>query len=106
MNKYRNVKHRGFDSKKEARRYDELKWMELAGEISDLKTQVKFELVPSQRINNKVVERAVNYIADFTYMKDGELVVEDVKGYTRNDSTYIIKRKLLLWVKGIRIHEV
>ena len=100
-----------FDSKREARRYLELKAMEAAGEISELRRQVSFELIPSQRIDGKVVERSCDYIADYCYRdKGGSLVVEDVKGY-RNPSSagyakFVIKRKLMLWIHGIRIVEV
>lgn len=93
-----------FDSIKECQRYCELKLMQRAGVISDLQMQVSFELIPSQRIDGKVVERAVNYIADFVYKQDGQTVVEDTKGYKTPE--YIIKRKLMLWVHGIRIREV
>lgn len=93
-----------FDSKKEANRYCELRLLEREGAISDLQTQVKFELIPSQRINGKVVERPCTYIADFVYMENGQKVVEDTKGFKTTD--YIIKRKLLLWVHGIRIKEI
>ena len=93
-----------FDSKKEANRYYELRLLEREGAISDLQTQVKFELIPSQRINGKVVERPCTYIADFVYMENGQKVVEDTKGFKTTD--YIIKRKLLLWVHGIRIREI
>ena len=81
-----------FDSKKELRRFKELSLLEKAGEIQDLKRQVKFEVLPAQRepeyitANGRVrlgnvLERKVVYIADFVYIKDGETVVEDVKGY-------------------------
>ena len=93
-----------FDSIKECQRYCELKLMQRAGVISDLRMQVSFELIPSQRIDGKVVERAVNYIADFVYQQDGQKVVEDTKGYKTPE--YIIKRKLMLHVYGIRIREV
>lgn len=107
MNKYMNRKVNGFDSKKEFKRYEELRWMELSGEIKNLKKQVPFELIPAQRINGKVVERACKYIADFTYEKDGQLIVEDVKSpYSRKLPEYVIKRKLLLWIWKIRINEV
>ena len=92
-----------FDSKKEANRYRELDLLERAGKISNLDTQVKFELIPSQRIDGKVVERAVNYVADFVYMENGNKVVEDTKGFKTPE--YIIKRKLMLYVHGIRIKE-
>lgn len=89
-----------FDSKKEYNRYCELKIMEKAGLIEDIKRQVKFELIPKQE-----GERALHYIADFVYYaKNGEMVVEDTKGVRTKE--YIIKRKLMLWRFGIQIIEV
>lgn len=93
-----------FDSAKEARRWSELSLLERAGAIQNLQRQVKYELIPSQRIAGKVVERACTYIADFVYEENGQTVVEDTKGYKTPE--YIIKRKLMLWVHGIRIREV
>ena len=96
---------RVFDSKKEARRFAELRLMERAGEISGLQTQVPFVLIPAQRDEKgRVIERAVSYVADFVYNdKNGKLVVEDAKGY-RTD-VYRLKRKMMLKVHGIRIFE-
>ena len=93
-----------FDSQKEYRRFCELRLLERAGKVKDLQRQVKFELIPSQRIGGKVVERACNYIADFVYTENGKKVVEDTKGFKTTD--YIIKRKLMLWVHGIKIKEI
>lgn len=93
-----------FDSVKEYRRFCELRLIERSGAITDLQRQVKFELIPSQRIGGKVIERACSYIADFVYIENGKKVVEDTKGFRTPD--YIIKRKLMLWVHGIRIKEV
>ena len=93
-----------FDSQREARRYRELAMLQRAGQISDLKRQVKYELIPTQRIGGKVVEKSCVYIADFVYTKNGETVVEDAKGFRTKD--YIIKRKLMLHAHGIRIKEV
>ncbi len=97
-----------FDSQKEAQRYAELRLLERGGVIKDLKCQVKFELIPTQRnmYGNKIVEKAVNYIADFVYtdVKLDDTVVEDTKGFRTKE--YIIKRKLMLWVHGIEIKEV
>lgn len=93
-----------FDSKKEAKRYKELLLLESAGAITDLRRQVKYELIPSQRIDGKVAERKVEYIADFVYTQDGETIVEDTKGFKTKD--YIIKRKLMLYKYGIRIREI
>ena len=93
-----------FDSAKEARRYGELVLLERAGQVFDLKRQVKYELIPTQKIGGKVVERACTYVADFVYIEDGKTVVEDTKGFRTKD--YIIKRKLMLFIHGIRIKEV
>ena len=95
-----------FDSKKEAERYQELKIMEAAGDIAGLKMQVKFPLIPVQRDEQgKLVERAVSYVADFTYfLKDGSFVVEDTKGIRTPE--YIIKRKLMYYMHHIKIQEV
>jgi hypothetical protein len=93
-----------FDSKLEAHRYHELKLLEKAGEIFDLRRQVKFELLPSQRLDNKVVERPVYYVADFVYLENGKQIVEDTKGVKTRD--YVIKRKLMLYVHHIKIKEV
>lgn len=63
-------------------------------------------LIPSQRIDGKVVERECSYIADFVYRdaKSDKLVVEDTKGFKTKD--YIIKRKLMLHVYNIKIQEI
>ncbi len=88
------------DSQREAVRWTELKLLERSGEITDLQRQVKYELIPPQK-----GERAVTYIADFVYtdVRTGNTVVEDTKGFRTKD--YIIKRKLLLYVHGLRITE-
>ena len=108
MSKYysRKVKMNGvvYDSKKEANRWCELSLLAKAGKITNLQRQVKYELIPAQRIDGKVVERACTYVADFVYERDGKLVVEDTKGFKTKD--YIIKRKLLLYVHNIRIKEI
>lgn len=104
-----------FDSKKEARRYHELKLLQRAGEISGLELQKTFELIPAQREpdtigarggikKGKVIEQAVKYVADFVYTENGQTVVEDTKGFRTKD--YIIKRKLMLYVHGIKIREI
>lgn len=109
VSKYRNVKTGGFDSKKEEKRYKELLLLEQAGEIKDLQKQVKFQLIPAQREDGKLIEREVSYYADFVYREGifGRIVVEDVKSaITRKEPTYIIKRKLMLHEHGIKIKEV
>jgi len=93
-----------FDSKHELKRWQELKLLEKAGEIKNLKRQVKYELIPAQRVNGRTVERACSYIADFEYTYKGSKVVEDAKGFKTPE--YKIKRKLMLEKHGIRIQEV
>ena len=107
--KYRNKKiiidgHK-FDSNREGDRYLELKLLLRAGAIQDLQMQVRFELIPSQKDESgNVIERPVHYIADFVYTENGKMVVEDAKGFKTKD--YIIKRKLMLYLHGIRVMEV
>ena len=94
-----------FDSMKEAARYKTLKLMERAGQISDIQLQVPFELTPTQRDENgNLLFRKRNYIADFVYMKDGEMIVEDVKGYKTD--TYELKKALMYEKYKILIQEV
>lgn len=84
-----------FDSAKEARRYSELKIMQRAGLISDLKIQPRFELIPSFKKNGETF-RKTEYVADFSYTEKGIEIVEDVKSeITRAHPVYKIKRKLL-----------
>ncbi len=117
MRKYRNKRTttadgQVFDSLKEARRWNVLQLLQEAGEIMNLQRQVKYVLIPTQKIDGKIVERECSYIADFVYTDrmTGELVVEDVKGYRQaNDPAYrifVIKRKLMLKEFGIVVKEV
>lgn len=97
-----------FDSKHEAEVYGDL-WLQLqAGEISDLKIQVPFELLKKQLLTSGKHERPVVYIADFTYIKDGELHVVDAKGYKKSTaySVFVIKRKLMKYIYDIEVEEV
>ena len=120
-NKYHNHKAKAgcllFDSKREARRHSQLQTLMAAGAIRDLQRQVKFVLIPAQREpdtigkrggrkQGKLIERECSYYADFVYTdcETGENVVEDTKGVRTKD--YIIKRKLMLYVHGIRIREI
>lgn len=119
-NKYKNkkvvVNGIEYDSRAEAIRGQELEALQAAGEICDLRRQVPFELLPTQReaptrgkrggiIKGKVIEKAVTYIADFCYTdKDGHTIVEDVKGLRTKE--YIIKRKMMLFFHGIRVQEI
>ena len=119
--KYRNNKitlgGETYDSMKEYYRYLDLVLMQQAGEIKELRRQVKYILIPAQREpdtigsrggrkKGKLLEREVAYIADFVYIdvSSGETVVEDTKGMRTTD--YIIKRKMMLYFHHIKIKEV
>lgn len=112
-----------FDSVKEYRKFRELSLLEKAGEITDLKRQVEFELLPAQyeeiptgevykrgeqkgqpKMKRVCLELSVKYIADFTYTENGKQVVVDTKGFRTKD--YILKRKMMLHFHGIKIKEV
>jgi len=92
-----------FDSKKEAKRYQELLLMQKAGIITDLKMQVPYVLVPAFNLNKKRY-RSMTYVADFVYKENGKEVVEDTKGF-RTD-IYKIKKKLMAYIYQIEIKEV
>ena len=122
MSKYGNIKTTTsdgikHDSQKEANRWCELKLLERAGKITDLQRQVPFELIPAQyeayprfgkngqrlKDGSRCIEKSVVYVADFVYYENGNKIVEDSKGKRTKD--YILKRKLMLWVYGIKIKE-
>lgn len=123
MNKYHNRKFafdgEVFDSKKEFRRWQELRMLEHSGLIQGLRRQVKYVLIPAQyetyhrystktgkrlKDGRRLVEKECSYIADFVYSHfDGSTSVEDTKGV--RTEAYIIKRKLMLERYGIRIIE-
>ena len=112
-----------FDSRKEAYRYGELKLLQRAGKIQNLELQKEFVLIPTYwetvltgeyykrgekkglpKTKKICIEQGVSYIADFCYIENGRTVVEDTKGFKTKD--YIIKRKLMLHVHGIKIKEI
>lgn len=103
-NKKTTVFGRTFDSKREAERYLVLRSMESKGEISDLRCQVEYELIPAQKKSDGKTERSTKYIADFTYQKNGKTVVEDTKGFRTRE--YILKRKLMLFRYSIEVKEI
>ena len=113
------------DSKREANRWAQLCLLQSAGKISELDRQVRFELIPAQyeevytgefyqrgarkgepKLERVCLEKSLVYVADFVYHEHdtGQTVVEDTKGQRTKE--YIIKRKLMLYLKGIRIKEV
>lgn len=91
---------RVFPSKRECARYEELLLLQRMGQIEQLECQVRYELIPKQK-----GERAVTYTADFRYLdKGGKVHVEDTKGFRTQQ--YVIRRKLMLWIHGVRIEEL
>lgn len=76
-----------FPSKAEAKRYIELKLLERAGQISNLRLQPKYEILPKFKSN-----QAIHYIGDFEYIENGKKVVEDVKGV--KTAVYRLKKKM------------
>ena len=99
-NKYRAIKTIvdgiKFDSKKEARRYSQLKLLEKAGAITDLKLQPRFDLI----VNNC---KCGFYKADFEYVENEKKIIEDVKGM--KTPVYNLKKKLIKAIYGIEIFE-
>lgn len=116
-----------FDSLLEYRRWRELLLLERAGKIQDLRRQVSFELIPAQyeeiptgeyyvrgekkgqeKIKRVCVEQSVCYVADFVYTEGGKQIVEDTKGYKGGGAyaLFTLKRKMMLYVHGIRVREV
>ena len=118
--KYKNKRvecdGRVFDSLKEYKRYCQLKALLKCGAISDLKLQVPFELVPAvyedvvkqlktkTKVEKKCVQRAIKYVADFVYMKDGQMIVEDTKGFRTKE--YELKKKMMRALLGTVIREI
>jgi hypothetical protein len=87
-----------FASKKEARRYGELKLLQQGGKIRDLRMQVRYKLV-----------QPVVYVADFVYREVGAseadaTIVEDVKGYRTRE--YKAKKRLMAQQHNVEIREV
>lgn len=105
-----------FDSKGEWERWLFLKEAVKSGQISGLRRQVKYILIPTQyrteivhlktkdKKVQRVAEREISYTADFVYEKDGNVVVEDFKGFP-NDR-WPLKKAMMLYFHGIAIREV
>ena len=121
--KYNNTKveYNGikFDSKKEMQRYLVLKDAEDKGIISDLRLQVKYELIPSikeeyiehlktkDKVKTRTLQLPITYTCDFQYTKNGELVIEDVKASPKMlPKEFTLKEKLLFWRYGIKIRKI
>ena len=110
-----------FDSKKEMQRYIVLKAAEDSGVISNLELQVKYELIPAVReeyvehlktkdkIKTRTLQLPITYTCDFQYLKNGVLIVEDVKASPNMaaiDKSFILKEKLFRWKFGYGIKRV
>ncbi len=102
MSKYRAVRTNGYASKREARRANDLAILERIGDISELKEQVVFIIAPSVVIQGRK-RPPMKYIADWTYVQGGKMVVEDCKGFRTTE--YRIKRHLMKAVHNIDITE-
>ena len=125
----------GYASKREKARADELQLLQAAGEIHNLREQVKYVLVPAiyrkpdgtlvknydlgknkrdlekaEGCKLELLERNLCYVADFVYEKNGEAIVEDAKGMRKTNAAiyekWTHKRKLMLHVYGIKVREV
>ena len=92
-----------FDSKKESERYAELKLLERAGEINNLRLQPRFVLQPAFEKNGKRY-RKIEYVADFAYEEGGKTVVEDVKGMKTD--VYKIKKKMFEYAYDMELREI
>lgn len=99
-------RHGDFDSAKEARRYQKLLLLMMAGEINNLQRQVVFRLVPGMKLEGEDRKRPdLRYVADFVYnTKDGVEVIEDAKGFKTPE--YKIKKHLMAALLGKQIKEV
>ena len=108
-----------FDSKKEMQRYIVLKDAENSGVISNLELQVKYELIPAVReeyiehlktkdkVKTRTLQLPITYTCDFQYLKDGVLIVEDVKASPKMlPKEFVLKEKLMFALKGIKIKKV
>ena len=95
MRKYRNKKTQigmyVFDSIAESKRYKELALLEKAGQIKGLELQPKFLLQEGFKKNGKTY-RKIEYIADFMYIENGKVIIEDVKGMETD--VFKLKRKM------------
>lgn len=103
MNKYRAKKvitdsGEKFDSQGEYKRYLDLVLLEKAGKISNLRRQVKYELIP--KVDK---QREISWIADFVYDMDAKEVIEDFKGF--RTEVFKLKKKLFYWRYRVEILE-
>ena len=115
-NKKMSIPDGEFDSKGEWERWLFLKEALKNGQISNLRRQVKYTLIPTQyrteivhlktkdKEVQRVAEREITYTADFVYENGVETVVEDYKGYP-NDR-WPLKKAMMLYFHDVAIREV
>ena len=99
-----------FDSKKEARRYEQLMLLLQAGKIRELKLQRDYTLQEAYTDVNGTRWRAIRFRADFSYEEQDEHgawveIVEDVKSKATKTRVYAIKKKLMQDIHGVRVRE-
>lgn len=113
-----------YDSQLELSRFIFLSNREKEGEITNLRRQVEYLLIPAQygteikhlKTKDKEVrvllERSCSYVADFVYERNGKTIVEDCKGedkpyrgrtFSTQTADFKIKKKLMLWVHQIQV---
>ena len=90
-----------FDSKLEFYRWIDLKILQKAGKIENLKRQVKIPLIEKSEYG-----REISYIADFAYQEHGQLMIEDTKSKATKTPLYRLKKRLVAEKYGIIIKEV
>lgn len=95
-----------YDSKKEAKRAEQLELQQRLGIIKNLERQKKYVLQPSFKFAGHTI-REIAYVADFVYTENGEQIIEDVKSpITRKNPVYKLKKKMMMYVHGIEVKEV
>ena len=80
--------------RQEKERYEELLWLEKAGEIADLESHPRFSL----DVNGVHI---CDYIADEVFFEGEQRVVVDVKGV--ETAEFKLKAKLMLAIYGIEV---
>ena len=92
------------DQQKEARRYLELALLQASGVITDLRTQVAFDLTVVSAVDG-CVHRVGTWTADFDYRRDGRRVIEDTKSPATRTEAYQLRKKMFQAQYGLTILE-
>jgi hypothetical protein len=98
--KYGAKREGGYASQREAKRGWELEQLQAAGKITALQKQVSYGLLPACA----GYPRPLRYVADFCFIEDGKVIVEDAKGFAT--PVYRLKKRLMAQLLGIEIREV